>query len=84
VKLKEITVSYGNRRLAAWKTSDSSCAGVFEFAENARDAMRDGGTVIVRAERVALETGAPVVIIEFSDTRTGSKAEVLPNFGSPS
>ena len=45
---------------------------------NASDAMPEGGTLTVRAKQQALESGAPAVVIEFSDTGIGIEPEDLP------
>jgi PAS domain S-box-containing protein len=50
---------------------------------NASDAMPDGGTLKVRAKRQALETGAPAVMIEFSDTGIGVGPEDIPKLWEP-
>jgi two-component system sensor kinase FixL len=50
---------------------------------NASDAMPYGGTLTVRAKQQALETGARVVVLEFSDSGVGVEPEDLPKLWEP-
>lgn len=50
---------------------------------NADDAMREGGTLTVRATHGILENGAPALVIEFSDTGIGIAPEDLPKLWEP-
>jgi PAS domain S-box-containing protein len=50
---------------------------------NATDAMPEGGTLTVRAKDRNLETGAPGVILEFSDSGTGIEPANLAKVWDP-
>ena len=45
--------------------------------------MPDGGTLTVRAKQQTLETGAPAVVIEFSDSGVGVEPADLPKLWEP-
>jgi signal transduction histidine kinase len=50
---------------------------------NGSDAMPDGGTLTVSAQRRTIENGAPAVMIEFADTGNGIEPEDLPKLWEP-
>jgi len=58
-------------------------SAILNIASNARDAMRDGGTLTVATRDVAAKAGRRMVGIEISDTGEGMNAETMDRIFEP-
>jgi signal transduction histidine kinase len=58
-------------------------SAILNIASNARDAMRDGGTLTVATHEAGMNAGRPMIAIEISDTGEGMAADTMDRIFEP-
>ncbi|HZU51822.1 MAG TPA: ATP-binding protein, partial [Sphingomicrobium sp.] len=58
-------------------------SAILNIASNARDAMRDGGTLTIRTRDAAQERGSPAVALDIEDNGSGMAPEVVDRIFEP-